>query len=271
MSYTPLGLDQEATNLTNLIRDARAFGLDVPKSVSDEQALYRRLAGDPLDSQRALVEAQTALAAAPVNKIDAALRGLADATVLAGAAQTVNDSVKHIALQRLRNAVYDQLRGWEAETVAKFNLVVKDYRLNDVAGDLPNLAELVSPIDLSRTQNHALQQWRDAADQLHPLWSLYTKVAHIEGHEVGPSGADDLSTNLSLAARLGQPGSFSVAQGAAGIFASISAGTSASRRYGRLAPFCVTAICGYPLQLSTSDDAARIRQAIQHPAAAAVS
>jgi hypothetical protein len=266
MSFNPLAVDQQSTLLSRLVTDVRRLGIDIPKSVDEELSLYRKLSNDPFGVAQALQAAQSALHAAPADKVDTALKSLADATVLAGSAQALTDTVKQIAMQRLQHAVLSQLGAWERQAVDLFNATVDSYELNRWAPDLPDLATLVSPLDLSPQQNNSLQHWRDAAGPLGAIWTVYTRIVQINGDEVGPGGADGQSTNLLLACRLGDPGRFSVAQSAAGIFASIAVGSDAARRYGQLAPFCVSAMCGYELRLSSSEGAEKIRRAIQHAA-----
>jgi hypothetical protein len=260
----------EITSLTALVREAARLDISVPKSVSDELKLHDRLTKhDPLKTRHELQQAHAALQAAPVNKVDASLEKLTEASLRMLTAQALTDTVSQVALIRLRSAVYAELDAWESEAVKLFNACTDAYKLNDVevAGNLPDLVSVVSPIDLSHSQSHAVQVFREAVEHLHPLFSFYTRIATINGHEVGPGGADGLSTNLSLATRLGDPGSFSVARNAAEKFASIGANSDAARRYGQLAPFCIPAMCGYPLHLSTSAEAAAIRRAIQPQAA----
>jgi hypothetical protein len=253
----------EITSLTALVREAARLDIDVPESVTDELDLHNRLTKDALGTQRELQTAHAALQAAPIDKIDAALDALTDASLRSLAAQALTETLNGVALSRLRSVVYHQLTSWEGQAVDRFNKVVEAHKLNEVAGMLPDLVSVVSPIDLSHSQSQAVQIWRDAVEHLRTLFGFYTRIATINGHEVGPGGADGLSTNLSLACRLGDPGSFSVAQNAAVSFASIGGGSDAARRYGPLAPFVIVALNGYELRLSTSEDAARIRRAIQ--------
>jgi hypothetical protein len=259
-------VNEDAARLTNLVADARSLGLTVPAAVSDELALFRRLTADPRGTQSALTQAQTALTAAPIAKVDSALEALTDAALASYAAQALGETVKNIAVHRLHNAVFDQAPTWETETVDQFNQIVEDSQLNDVAGDLPDLTSLMSPVDMTRDQSRAVQRWVDAADLLNPLWSMYRRLAHFHGEDVGPDDVSGVATNLLLACRLGDPGSFRVAQSAVAYFAAISAGSDASRRYGKIGLFAVPPMCRYPLRLSTNQDALRIRRAIQ-PAA----
>jgi hypothetical protein len=219
--------------------------------------------------QQKLVAAQSALHSAPPGQLDAALEELADATVLAGSAQALTETAAHIAMTRLQHAVYDQRDGWEREAVELFNSAVSEFQLNEVAADLPQLESLVSPLDLNRAQSHALHQWSEAAGPLRTVWSFYQKLAQLGGDDVGPGGADELSTNLTLAARLGSPGSFATAQSAASRLTSIAVGSDAARRYSKIGIFAVPAMSGYALNLTTSEGAAHRRRAIQPAAAAA--
>lgn len=257
----------EVTSLKAIVRDAANLGIDVPAAVADELELSRRLTEqDALKVQHDLQAAHAALQSAPVSKVDVALKALTDASLRSLAASALTDTLHGVALSRLRNAVYDELHSFEAQAVELFNAAVERHGLNEVAESLPDLTTVVSPIDLSAPQAHAVQVWRDGVAELHPAFGLYRKIAQINGDDVGPGGADSVGTNLLLACRLGNPGRFAVADSAAVAFAAIGGGSDAARRYGQLAPFVVPAICGYELRLSTSDDALKIRRAIQ-PAA----
>jgi hypothetical protein len=271
MAFNTLGTAQHAANLGSLVRTAAQFELHVPKSVQDELDLHRKLTNDPLKTGAAVQKAQEALSTAPVGDVGRALNDLSDAVIQAGAAQVLGGVVQNIATNRLQHAVYSHLNSFESEAVEKFNAAVEDHELNRFGPDLPDLAVLVSPLDLGRQQNRALDAWRNAAPQLNALWNFYIRVVQLVGHEPGPGGADELSTNLSLACRLGNPGRFSTATNAANLFASIATGSDASRRYSVLSPFCVTALCGYDLHLSTSEGAAQVRRQIQPAAAVAAS
>jgi hypothetical protein len=258
----------EATELKALVRGAMQLDISVAGSVSDELALYDRLTRDPLGAQRDLQAAHAALGAAEVDKIDGVLDKLAEASLRTFAAQGLGESIHQIALGRLRAAVYTEMDNWEISAVEIFNQKVADHKLNEAGPTLPDLLAILSPIDLSHSQSQAVQTWRNAADALHEIFSFYARIATLNGHDVGPGGADELSTNLSMACRLGDPGSWATAESAAVRFASIGAGSDAARKYGVLQPFCIPAICGYELRLSTSSDAANIRRSIQ-PAAGA--
>jgi hypothetical protein len=258
-------LNHESARLTNLVADAHTLGFDVPAAVSDEVALFRRLTSDH-GTQAALSQAQTALRTAPLDKVDGVLDALNDAALQIYAAQVLGETVKDIGLHRLHNAIFDHVPNWETATVEQFNQVVESHRLDELAGDLPDLTTLVSPVDMTRAQSHATQQWVDAVDLLNPLWSMYRRLAQFLGEDVGPEDPSGVATNLLLACRLGDPGSFRVAQSAAAYFAAVSVGSDASRRYGKIGIFAVPAMVGYPLELQTNHDALRIRRAIQ-PAA----
>jgi hypothetical protein len=259
----------EIRSLTALVREAATLEIPVPESVTDELELHSRLTRDALGTQRELQAAHAALQSAPTSTVDAALKALTDASLRTLAAQALTDTLNGVALSRLRNAVFDQLPAFEAEAVSMFNAAVLRHSLNEAADDLPDLTQVVSPIDLSSPQARAVQVWRDGVAELHLLWAFYSRIAQISGDSVGPENVDGLGVNLLLACRLGSPGRFSVASAAAERFAGIGAGSDASRRYGQLAPFVVPAICGYALHLSTSENALHIRRAIQPAAAVA--
>jgi len=259
----------EITSLTTLVREAATLEIPVPKLVTDELELHSRLTKDALGTQRELQAAHAALQSAPISKVDAALKALTDASLRTLAAQALTETLNGVALSRLRNSVYDQLASWEGQAVELFNAAVDRHGLNEVASDLPDLTQVVSPIDLTAPQARAVQVWRDGVGDLHPLWSFYSRIAQISGDSVGPENVDGLGVNLLLACRLGAPGRLSVAGAAAERFAGIGAGTDASRRYGNLAPFVVPALVGYELRLSTSAGADAIRRQIQPAAAVA--
>jgi hypothetical protein len=103
-----------------------------------------------------------------------------------------------VAAGRLSDQVFDASRDWEAKVVEQFNEAVDHFELNEVAPDLPNFGNLGSfnILSLGRQQGHAVDRWRSAAaEQLHPLWSAYRKLARFHGYSLGPVDAGDRSTN----------------------------------------------------------------------------
>ena len=149
------------------------------------------------------------------------------------------------------------------------NSIVAENGLNEIAKHLPDFADRHNSgvLSLSRAQGDAVQRWRDAAEQIDPLWRVYVAIATLEGHDdTGRVTADTRSAGLRFACRLGNPGTFSTADAAATTLVSASEGTDAAKRWGPLLPFAVPAIHGYALNFHTSADAAAIRLAIQ-PAA----
>jgi hypothetical protein len=256
----------EITQLTALVREAARLDLALPESVTDELDLHTRLTKDALGTQRELQQAHAAVQAAPAAEFDAALDKLTDASLRSIAASALTDTLHGVALSRLRGAVYDQLAGWEEQAVQLFNAAVDRHGLNEVAAQLPDLTQVVSPIDLSAPQAHAVQVWREGTAALHEIFAFYRRVVEVSGDSIGPEMSDGLGVNLSLSCRLGSPRSFAQAEVAAVAFASVAAGTDAARRYGALSPFVVVPLAGYKLHLSTSSDAAAIRRSLQSAA-----
>lgn len=156
---------------------------------------------------------------------------------------------------------------FESAVVDQFNAIVEDFQLAEHASNLPDMAQKgFNVMSISGAAGSAIEAWRTALPELRPRWDLYRQLANLEGQLIGPAGADDLSTNLYTAAVLGTPGSWNQALGAAQRMAEIAAGADSAKPWFPLSPFIIPALQGYLLHLSTSDDAARIRRAIQ-PAA----
>lgn len=266
----PIHHDEQNAAL-QLIRKVRDIGIDVPKPVAAEATLYRNTQREESRAGEALRDASSKLATVALSEFDAAKAELVSASNRLFAVHSgLGDALLNVAGERLLRAVYHATPDWEAEAVARFNSIVDEFGLNEVAGDLPNLADVHNSgvLSLGRAQGEAVQRWRDAAERLHPLWIVYTTVARLEGHDIGRVTADTRSAGLVLACRLGHPGTFGVADAAATTFVSVSEGTDSAKRWGPLVPFVVPALHGYELRLHTSSEAAEIRLAIQPGAAA---
>lgn len=265
----PRRSDENST--LQLIQSVRQLGIEIPKPVEDERALYRETKQEAAAASAALQSASAGLGTVSVADFAAAKDELITASGRAFAIDNgLGDALLNVVGQRLIRATYGALADWESEAVKLFNAIVSEYRLNEVAGDLPDLADQNNStvLRLGRAQGEAVQQWRDAAEKLYPVWDVYSRIAQIEGHEMTGVTADSRSTGLMLACRLGNPGRFSVADGVATTFVSIGVGADSVRPWGPLMPFVVPAIHRYELHLSTSDRAAAIRASIQPGVAA---
>jgi len=255
----------EITSLTNLVRGIRGVGIDIPSDVEAELEIRKNSAGDGRLSQQAHAEAVSRLYSVPAKDFNDALDAAADATARLRAEQELAAVIEAASVHRLRRAVAFASPDWTSAVVVLLNEVVEDYRLNDHAEHLPNLGERgFNPLSMSGASGAALEAWRNAGLRLRELWSLYTRIAHFEGHEIGPSR--ELSVNLSTAAILGNPGTWNRAVTAADKLAVFEAGGDSVKLWQPLSPFIVAPLSGFALEFSTLDDAARIRRAIQ-PAA----
>lgn len=256
----------EQNSALQLVRHIRELGIDVPKHVAAEANLYAETRQEGTRANDALRDASLNLATVPLDEFDAAKAELVAASNTAWAVHNgLGDALLDVAGQRLMRAVYGATRGWEAAAVALFNGVVDEFGLNDVAGDLPDLSDVLNSgvLSLGKAQGEAVERWRNASERLHPLWDVYATIARLEGHEIGRVTVDTKASGLVTACRLGHPGTFGAAEGAATTFVSVSAGTDAAKRWGPLMPFVIPALHGYALHLNTSDEAAAIRLEIQ--------
>ncbi|MDQ2626960.1 MAG: hypothetical protein M3Y90_08155 [Actinomycetota bacterium] len=256
----------EENSALGLVRKVRDLGIAVPEAVNAEAKLYQDTRQEESRAGEALRDASAKLATVSLDEFDAAKQELVSASNRLFAVHNgLGDALLNVAGERLLKAVYSATADWEAEAVARFNSIVDEFGLNEVAGDLPNLADVHNSgvLSLGRAQGEAVERWRNAADRLHPLWSAYTTIARLEGHDIGRVTADSRSSGLVLACRLGHPGTLGVADAAATTFVSVSEGTDSAKRWGPLMPFVVPVLRGYELHLHTSDEAAAIRLEIQ--------
>jgi hypothetical protein len=256
----------EGVRLLGLASAVRKLGIGVPKTVSDELAIYKELLKSRTTAQNEYDNAVREL-----RTIDPARFNEAKAEVIAkshaafAVANGIDGVLIDTAARRLHNAIYDAIGEWEAETVAQFNETVARHRLNEQAESLPDFANqrAFNAFDMGEAQGRAARSWREAAAELHPIWHTYTRIAAYHGHDIGPSDPNEMSINMFTACVLGDPGSFARCQSAAHELARIAAGVDHSRPYTAISPYVVTAITGYPLRLSTLQDAAAIRARIQ--------
>jgi hypothetical protein len=256
----------EITSLRNLISAVRGLGISIPSDVQAELEIHKGIAGEGRLSQRAHTEAIARLYSAPAKDFNKALTAAADATSRLRAEQELAAVIEAASVTRLGRAVSFAIAEWESAVVGLLNQTVEEFALNDHAEQLPNLAEFAfNPLSISAAAGAALEAWKKAGPLLQEGWSLYRRLAQFEGHTIGPDS--ELSTNLFTAAILGHPGTWKKAMAAADMLATFAASVDSVKSWQPLSPFIVTALTGYPLDFSTLENAARIRQAIR-PAAA---
>ncbi|AWT52586.1 hypothetical protein [Mycolicibacterium smegmatis] len=256
----------EGNSLTSIVNGVDALGIAVSEPVLGETRLYQRLRSARKTAETAYEDALSRLRLAPLEDFDTAQEDLIAASLsMSAISQGVDRALLRASTHRLQAAVYDSLHTWEAEIVERFNEVVSQYNLNELAGHLPNFSDpaSINVLSLTQAQGAAIDAWRAAVNELRPLWRLYRHMARFNGHTIGPADVNDLSANLFTACVLGNPGSFGRADTAATIMASAVFGSDATTRYAQLLPFVIPTMSGYDLHLSTADDASAIRRSIQ--------
>lgn len=249
-----------------LISGIRSLGFVVPQTVDDEIEVYRSLSKSQEKAKGDYDAAIHKLRTVDVGKFaDARDEVISTSFELFSITNGVDKVLVDTAESRLENAIYDAVSDWESAVVQRFNEVVDDSEISHLAGDLPNFSDPKSfgVLSMTKSQGQAVDKWRSAIEDLHPLWSAYGKIAAFNGYEIGPKDARYLSTNLFTACVLGDPGTFSAADSVATKLASVGAGSNAASLYGPLVPFVFPALTGYKLRLSTLADATAIRTRIQ--------
>lgn len=257
----------DASSKINLIRDIRTtLDIEIPEAIDTEIAIYRKLAIAKETRQHELRTAVQRMYDVDAAEFDAATDDVIDASLRGFAAQEVDTLIHDASYSRLNVRVFDEVPRWELAVVEKFNQCVADFRLNELAPNLPNFGDPKSfnVLSMSQSQGHAVDQWREASVHLHALWSLYRRLVGERGDTIlGPAGVDDMSTNLLTACVLGNPGSMRVAMGAATAFASIAAGSDSVKAYGPFLPFVIAPVAGYELHLHTTRQANALRSRLQ--------
>ncbi|MEU9807029.1 hypothetical protein [Mycobacterium sp. NPDC050853] len=168
------------------------------------------------------------------------------------------------ASSRLSFAVLQAIPYWTDEVVVKMNELVSDYRLNEVARDLPAFNQKVSVLALTQDQGKAVELWRAGADALRPLWSVYKTMGTLDNdREFGPADVDEGSTNYWTGCVLSPLSSFGQAEAIAQLMASAAFGSDASHEYAPLSPFIFPALIGAELNFTTPRGADQRRAAIQ--------
>jgi hypothetical protein len=258
---------RETVSLTGLVSVIRQLDIDIPLEVEQEVMLHKDLQRTQKQAQEALDAAKSALRTVAADKFDAAATEVVDASLRLFAVSSGADAlIAEAVARRLQGRVYDAVSGWEAEIVDRFNEVVEDYRLNEVAADLPRFGDTGSynVLSLGAAQGQAVEQWRTAASALHPLWSGFTRLAKLNGRDIGPTnGADSVADGLFTGCCLGDPVTFGGAESAATLLAKIAEGVDSVRATAPLQPFLVPHLAGYDLRLHTVSQATVIRTRIQ--------
>jgi hypothetical protein len=259
----------QIASLNGLVSLIRQLDIDIPLEV-DREVKLNKDSQRTEKAQRALDAAKSNLRTVAIDKFDEAATEVVDASLRLFAVSSGADAlIADAAARRLETRIYDAVSGWEAEIVERFNQVVEDYRLNEVASDLPRFGDAASynVLSLGASQGQAVELWRTAASALHPLWSGFTRLAKLNGRDIGPTnGADSVADGLFTGCCLGDPGTFGAAESAATVLAKIADGTDSVRATAPLQPFLVPQLAGYDLRLHTISQATVIRTRIQ-PAA----
>jgi hypothetical protein len=259
-----------AHSLTNLISDIRKLGVEIPKPITAEVEIYRGLLKSREQTEQEYQNARSRLHNVSADEFASATDDVVSASTRRDAInQGLDEVLLSAAVHRLEVQVFNVILDWERVVVDSYNDCVSDFRLNEVAADLPDFSDPknVRVFNLTAQQGNAVDQWRTATVHLSGLWGLYQRVTAQRGDTLlGPASANDLSTNILTACVLGDPGSFGRASSAAIQFASIAGGSDSVGSYGPLLPHLVPNLCGYDLHLNTLDEAAQIRRQIHHAA-----
>lgn len=258
-------VDHQGNGALHIVSRIREIGIEIPKTVQDEVRLAKSYSESQKATSGAMSLAKRELVTVPASGFDKAKDDLVSLAITAFSLSNGIDKVLVEACShRVWLAVTDALPEWETEVVERFNEVVDRYELNRVSADLPNLDLLgFKVMTMTRAQANAIEKWRDASQELQPLWQVYSKMASLIDNPVGPLTSDNLAINMFTACVLGDPGSFRTAHSVATTFAGIAGGSDAVSHYGPALPFILPAMYGYQLHLSTLDDATAIRRAIQ--------
>lgn len=262
-------VNQTGSSSSALVSTMRDLGIDIPEPVSAEAKRYKESLNVRKTAENDYNAAVFAMGQASVDDVEAAQNRLIDAAVrLRVIIDGVETALVRIAGQRLDNSVFDAVPDWEVQVVDRFNDIVDQFELNEVAGDLPNFADAGSynVLSLGRSQGHAVERWRTASEILRPLWHAYTKLASIKGYSVGAHTADNLADNLFSACVLGDPNTFGRTESAAHELVKLALNVDSVKAYAPIAPFVVPALSGYDLRLSSIADAAAIRSRVQQAA-----
>lgn len=254
-------LAHKGHELTTLIRAVGRAGIEVPEALTAEVERFGRRNEFLQIAQLALTTAIDGLEDVASDGYDEARAEVVKASLELTAIRS-NDLEKvftDAAVNRLIRCLGRKVSLWEAEVVERFNKVVDEYQLNDLAGQLPNLADPGSfkLMSLEKAQVDAIYQWRSACDHLKPLWDVYRRIAKSRNKELGPrSDDDDRDVNIFTACVLGNPGSNAAAGRAADYFAALASKSDATAEYRQISPFVVPVMSGYPLKLHSWYDAA---------------
>ncbi|MGB0969730.1 MAG: hypothetical protein ACPGVG_02030 [Mycobacterium sp.] len=257
-------LDGRGRDLFKLVQAARGLGLEVPGEIDAEAELYTNRTELKKAAQTAYTEAAGDLyTVEPEGFEDAQSRAVdAFADLLTAQRGELDEVFTNVCVERLGQHVGRAAARWEVEIAEKFNAVVADYKLNEVARHLPDVTNPGSfkVLGLSERQLNAITQWRQASDHLRPLWDAYKRIAGVRGVELGPRSVEDYAINKFTAICLGIPENNRQAGSAADYFSGLAvSGSIAAGEYEQITPFVVPVICGYELHLNTYNEALDIQ------------
>lgn len=252
------------TQLGSIVRSLRGLGLDIPDDVEAELKLsetHRATAGD---AATALRVARNNLDYVPADEFDSALAEFEKASIRALTTQNEDaEIIYNVIASRLESAVLRHYDEWIELTAHGYNKVVESNDLNKHGRNLPDLtAKHLRVLDLSSTHTLAIEAWKASEPELSRYWGVYSRLARLTGHQIGAQGADSAGENMWLACVLGEA-SWSQAESAAVVLASIAAGSDASVEIANLTPHIIPSVVGYDLSLTTPEGASNRRSQIQ--------
>ncbi|MDO3003673.1 hypothetical protein P5V83_07370 [Mycobacteroides abscessus subsp. abscessus] len=253
------------TQLGSIVRSLRRLDFEIPADVEAELEITQEQDTAARSATAALRIARDNLHSVPASEFDSALEEFDRASIRAFATQNGDAGfISGVTAARLESAISRHYGEWIERTVKEYNSVVESRDLNNHARNLPDLTNAyLRVLDLSDTQTAAISAWKTAVPELSKYWSVYVRLAELNGHErIGPQPVDASGANMWFACILGEA-NWAQAQNAAVVMASIAGGTKASADIRTLAPHIIPSIVGYDLNLTTPEKAKSRRMRIQ--------
>ncbi|SID19986.1 Uncharacterised protein [Mycobacteroides abscessus subsp. abscessus] len=253
------------TQLGGIVRSLRRLDFEIPADVEAELEIAQTQDTAARSATAALQIARDNLHSVPASEFDSALEEFDRASIQAFATQNGDAGfISGVTAARLESAISRHYGEWIERTVKEYNSVVESKDLNNHGRNLPDLTNAyLRVLDLSDTQTAAISAWKTAVPELSKYWSVYVRLAELNGHErIGPQPVDASGTNMWFACILGEA-NWAQAQNAAVVMASIAGGTKASTDIRTLTPHIIPSIVGYDLNLTTPEKAKSRRMRIQ--------
>jgi len=258
--------------IKKLVGNLKALGIEIPKTLSEELELSKKIKDDGFTREAARNKARTALETAHDQK--SFLKARDEYSALLASETASNDPgfqsmIGGIIDHRVSNAMFDANYGFQVALASQFNTVVDDFGLNQSVGSLPDFQnDMFRLVDMSPVQASTLNTWKQAVEQLHPIWSAFKSLADLNGVDLGSS--QDIGPNIDMAYVLGDVPEHRYVMSpnpdvvdAQQELMNWKLNVKSSQVYGRLAPFILLSICNIPLQLSTVHEAAEQRRKLQ--------